>query len=404
LLVSPVTPEELRRSVGPFARQGDQAAVLAREQTAIREMAAVLEREHYPNLAWLIGQEVQNGQGLLVLAVKYYFRREVETNEELARSLEFTQLENLSETQVAGFKLLEQILHSHSARLDQLLDDVLAVAFETRDAVLDLLTEQRRQGEQLTGLYDVLHQLLKQARLLECRQIRPEDSCSIRGLPERQRVLELVTQYHALPTETRRSCPALLNSVALLQVAAGQTQAAQEKFEELATLMVSDPPARAQARFNAYQAALQRRDLPRALEALREAVTLDPVAYAPFPFNDYVPQRILGVGGFGVAFLCEHDVLKRPVVVKALRLDGLERHVEDIFHEAQALNDLEHTAIIRLRDCRFADNARTRPYLVMDYFDSISLSEHIRKHGPLPPTELLPLAKAVAEALHAAHV
>jgi serine/threonine protein kinase len=39
----------------------------------------------------------------------------------------------------------------------------------------------------------------------------------------------------------------------------------------------------------------------------------------------------------------------------------------------------------------------------MDYFDSISLSEHVRKHGPLAAVELLPLAKVIAEALQVAH-
>src|SRR6185436_13104923 len=120
-------------------------------------------------------------------------------------------------------------------------------------------------------------------------------------------------------------------------------------------------------------------------------------------FGDYVPERILGAGGFGVAFLCQHAVLKRPLVIKTLRLDGLDRDVEDVFREAQVLNDLDHPAIIRLRECRFADAARRRPYLVMDYFESVSLTEHVKRHGTLTPAELLQVAKAVAGALQAAH-
>src|SRR5207244_1673096 len=58
---------------------------------------------------------------------------------------------------------------------------------------------------------------------------------------------------------------------------------------------------------------------------------------------------------------------------------------------------------IRLRDCRFADAARKRPYLVMDYFDSVSLADHVAKHGPLAADEMLTVARAVAEALLAAH-
>src|SRR5262249_50351825 len=133
------------------------------------------------------------------------------------------------------------------------------------------------------------------------------------------------------------------------------------------------------------------------------ASEVDPQTYGPFPVGYYVPQLILGAGGFGVAFLCQHATLKRPLVVKTLRLDGLERDVDDVFREAQVLNDLDHPAIIRLRDCRFADAARKRPYLVMDYFESTSLADHVTRHGPLAPDELLMVARSVAEALQAAH-
>src|SRR5262249_59219520 len=63
----------------------------------------------------------------------------------------------------------------------------------------------------------------------------------------------------------------------------------------------------------------------------------------------------------------------------------------------------EHPAIIRLRDCDFADADQKRPYLVMDYFEGATLEEHVEKHGPLPADQLLALARPVAEALQAAH-
>src|SRR5207247_1814097 len=98
-----------------------------------------------------------------------------------------------------GFRLLEGLMHTHGARLDQTLDDLLDVAFETRDAVLDLALEQKRQGDQLAEVYHLLHELLEQARLQQRRDVRPGDSCSLRGGRELQRVQELLTVYHGLP-------------------------------------------------------------------------------------------------------------------------------------------------------------------------------------------------------------
>jgi DNA polymerase len=74
-----------------------------------------------------------------------------------------------------------------------------------------------------------------------------------------------------------------------------------------------------------------------------------------------------------------------------------------VFVEGQVLRQLDHPAIIRLQDCGYADPAsRARPYLVMDYFDGVTLEESARKQ-PLKAEKLLPLARLMAEGLHAAH-
>ncbi len=409
---------------GSFARQGDQTALVEREKETLKEMSAVLDRAGHRNLAWLVGQEVQPGQALIVLAVRFFFRRAVETSPQLAAGIQFTRMENLTEAQAHGFRDLDAALRSHGQRMEEALGSLTAVVAEARDAavqardasaqardasaqardaVLDLQGEQRRHGDQLGEIYAMLRQLMEQSQMQQRREVRPGDSCSMRGSGERQRVREFVDHYRALPEEERRQRPALLNAVGMLQVAAGDTQEAQQHFEQVAALVGDNPKAKGQAHYNAYQAALEQRNFPAALLALREAVGLDAERYGPFPLHKYIPDRILGAGGFGVAFLCQHATLKRPVVVKALRLDGLERNVDDVFREAQVLNDLKHAAIIGLRDCDFADAGRTRPYLVMDYFHSVSLAGHVGEKGALSGQEMLPVARAVAEALKAAH-
>src|SRR5262249_55950117 len=219
---------------------------------------------------------------------------------------------------------------------------------------------------------------------------------------EHQLIREVLGRFRSLPVEQQQRLPALLNSLAQLEVGAGLFDAAQRDFQEVAAL-VSDHTAQAEAHANAYQAALERRTWDEALAPLQQAARLDPAGFAPFPLAKYEPQRILGAGGFGVAFLCKHRKAGSRVVIKALRLDGLERDVAEVFREAQVLEELDHPAIIRLRDCDFADSARTRPFLVMDYFDGPTLAGHVEQHGPLAPDDLLELAQMVAEALHAAH-
>src|SRR5262249_53071447 len=82
----------------------------------------------------------------------------------------------------------------------------------------------------------------------------------------------------------------------------------------------------------------------------------------PFPALQSEPRSILGAGGFGVAFLCRHVNLDSPVVIKALREDGLYRDVDELFAEARVLNQLRHAAIIGLRDCDYGGGGRTRPF------------------------------------------
>src|SRR5262249_54535138 len=151
-------------------------------------------------------------------------------------------------------------------------------------------------------------------------------------------------------------------------------------------------------------AALEQGRFDDAAAALREALALDPTRFAPFPPGKYELERVLGAGGFGVALLCRNRHSGSRVVIKALRTEGLERGVAAVFQEARLLEELDHPAVIRVRDCDFADiGGSARPYLVMDYFDGPTLADFVKQHGPLWMSELLPLARLLAEGLLAAH-
>jgi serine/threonine protein kinase len=395
-------PQELARRAGAFARHADPQRLLEAEWQALDRMADELRVSDCPALAHLVALRPPEGLPLLVVAVRYFFRREVETDRELFQGLTFVQLEKLGQSQEAGFAALADALAEHEDRLDQLLAEVRGVLAETQHAVLDMQDEQHRQGQQVQDIYQAVNRLLDEYRL-QRRELSSRDSLSIRGDAERQLVKELVARYRALPEEQRRQLPALLNGLGKLQVVAGDFDQAQHAFQEAAAL-VADRHARAEVHANAYRAALERRDWPAALQELLAAVEGDAARFAPFPMDKYQPQRILGAGGFGVAFLCRHRNSGVPLVVKALVTDDLDRDIAQIFAEARLLEELEHPAIIRLRDCDFGDPAgKARPYLVMDYFDGTTLEQYVRQHGPLPAEEWLAVARPVADGLQAAH-
>ena len=81
----------------------------------------------------------------------------------------------------------------------------------------------------------------------------------------------------------------------------------------------------------------------------------------------------------------------------------MERNVEAVFQEAGALDQIQHPAIVRLRECDFADNARQRPYLVMEYVEGLTLEAHVRQHGPLSLAPFLTVAQARGRSAAAAH-
>ena len=378
---------DLAKQAGAFARFGDQQVQLDAEWKLIDQTAGEL-RESCPNLWRVLVIRPRSGQSpdvlkpsILAMAVRYYFRREVETDPELARGLVFGILEKLKESQEQGFARLSDALSRQGQRLGEL--------------IVGLDPKIERLEQQIQTLLDKLQQL-------QGREVRPSDSLSIRSDAERLLVRQIVETYRSLPEQQKADLPGLLNNLGKLQVAAGDFEQAQRDFKGAAGKL-QDPKRQAEAHYNAYQAALQRQQWAEALASIRQAIALDAARFAPFP-DEYEPRRILGAGGFGVAFLCHHRFMNDDVVVKTLQTEELDANVDRVFNEAQALKRLDHPSIIRVSTCGYADpRGKARPYLAMDYFDGVNLETYVADQGPLSPDELLGIAVPVAEALQAAH-
>src|SRR5262249_46323228 len=143
--------------------------------------------------------------------------------------------------------------------------------------------------------------------------------------------------------------------------------------------------------------------LDEALLRLQEAVLIDPDRFEPFPFSRFAPERLLGAGGFGTVFLCRCSSTGERVVVKALMTESRTRPVDEIFREAEALRGLNHPNILRVRDCGLAGPGKDRPYMVLDYFEGVSLRDAVRSNGVFSPRDYHKVACILAETLQAAH-
>ena len=142
------------------------------------------------------------------------------------------------------------------------------------------------------------------------RPVHAGDSLSIRSDYERQKVKEFLARYRQMPEEQRRRRRPCSTAWASCRWRPATTRSAQEAFTRVAEISpdaqvvrrgpLQRLPRRAGTRRPSRTAPIQI-----ALAELKLALRFDPARFAPFPLDDYEPQRILGAGGFGVTFLCK---------------------------------------------------------------------------------------------------
>ena len=109
--------------------------------------------------------------------------------------------------------------------------------------------------------------------------------------------------------------------------------------------------------------------------------------------------RRLGGGFRYEAYLAWDDRLYAVVVVKVLRpgLVESERALRGLAEEAETLGRLDHPVIVRGFDAVLDG---PRPHVVLEHLEGPRLSTLIRKYGPLPVEQLVPLAVQLCSALH----
>ena len=118
--------------------------------------------------------------------------------------------------------------------------------------------------------------------------------------------------------------------------------------------------------------------------------------------SKYRLLELLGVGGMGAVYLCEHMFMKRLVALKVLPVEKLQdpSALLRFYREARAVAALDHPNIVRAYDI---DKFEQMHFLVMEYVDGASIQEVVARHGPLDPMRAANYVAQSAHGLHHAH-
>ena len=118
-------------------------------------------------------------------------------------------------------------------------------------------------------------------------------------------------------------------------------------------------------------------------------------------FGVFEVQSLIGSGGMGEVFRARDTRLGRDVALKVLRapVAADPEHLDRFTREARALAALNHSGIAAIYDTVETEGVRA---LVLEFVEGETLEERLRG-GALPIREALAVARAIAEALDAAH-
>lgn len=111
---------------------------------------------------------------------------------------------------------------------------------------------------------------------------------------------------------------------------------------------------------------------------------------------------MIGEGGMGKVYLCEHRRMQRMVAIKVLpvRLANDEAARERFDREARAIATLNHPNIVQAYDI---DSHEGMHYIVMEFVDGVSLQALVALRGALPVSRAVNYLAQAAEGLQHGH-
>jgi tRNA A-37 threonylcarbamoyl transferase component Bud32 len=119
--------------------------------------------------------------------------------------------------------------------------------------------------------------------------------------------------------------------------------------------------------------------------------------------GEYEVEEVIGRGGFGTVYRAVQPLIGKRVAIKVLSrkysADG--EIVSRFVAEARAVNQIRHRHIIDIFS--FGQLPDSRHYYVMEHLDGEPLDRYLAERGAMSVPEALPILRAIARALDAAH-
>ena len=113
--------------------------------------------------------------------------------------------------------------------------------------------------------------------------------------------------------------------------------------------------------------------------------------------------RKIADGGMGSVWLGEHLVLATDVAVKLMSgpWAAVPSARSRFLREARMTANIDSPHVVRVLDCRH--DAADEPYIVLELLRGENLEQRVRRHGPLPLSEVVEVVAQTCEALVATH-
>jgi eukaryotic-like serine/threonine-protein kinase len=126
----------------------------------------------------------------------------------------------------------------------------------------------------------------------------------------------------------------------------------------------------------------------------------------PRVLGEYDLQREVGRGAMGIVFEAMHRPTARRVALKLLvfpplipdeERDGL---ITRFAREARALASVRHRGVVAVHDIGIVDG---QPFMAMEYLVGLNAREHLHRHGPMAPADVIRIGSELCDALEAVH-
>jgi serine/threonine-protein kinase len=120
--------------------------------------------------------------------------------------------------------------------------------------------------------------------------------------------------------------------------------------------------------------------------------------------GEYVVDEKIGEGGFGTVFRATHPIIGKQVAIKVLarQYSAQPEMVSRFVAEARAVNQIRHRNIIDIFSFGQLEGDG-RHYYVMEFLAGQPMDEYLDDRGRLAMPDAVPILRALARALDAAH-